>query len=261
MNYLNFINISKTLSSEEKIQYIFDALNKNSNEYRKNVAYLLQRDPSPIVRHEAAYIFGELSNEDCSNYLIETITHDTNRFVIHEALLALSNRGNIENQHFIEGQLSNPDKDIVDTAKISLQRLIMKNEKISIQKENARECILNLQSQMEERIQSAFILMEEGSEKSINTLIEAYYKEPNPIVKHEIIFSLGESASILAAETLANGIMSETNDFVIHESLLALSTLGFATYCDLIREFTLHPSDEVAESAKIALERLKCISS
>ena len=53
-----------SMTSEEKIQYVFNTLNTNSEEYRSNVASLLMNDPSPIVRHEAAYIFGEIE-ESC----------------------------------------------------------------------------------------------------------------------------------------------------------------------------------------------------
>lgn len=248
----------QSLSAEEKIQYIFNALNVNDAEYKSNVGSLLVNDPSPVVRHEAAYIFGELEDESCTDFLIKTINTDNNRFVVHEALLALSNRGIPESQQIISEQINNSDRDVADTAQISLERLEMKinNQKISF--DNAKNYLLDLNSKMEERIQSAFLLMDEGSEDSIQTLIKAYHQEPNAIVKHEIVFSLGECASKTGAKVLAEGIDMDDNDFVIHETLLALSTLGYKEYCPIIRKYLNHSSTEVSESAEIALERLNC---
>ncbi|MCE7733727.1 MAG: HEAT repeat domain-containing protein [Candidatus Heimdallarchaeota archaeon] len=247
-----------SMTSEERIQYVFNTLNTNSEEYRSDVASLLMNDPSPVVRHEAAYIFGEIEDRSCSEFLINAIQNDNNRFVVHEALLALSNRGEAKTKFIIKKQINNSDSDIADTAQISLERLEMKLNDHKITLEEASEYLLDLNRKMEERIQSSFILMEEGSINSLNILIKAYHQEPNAIVKHEIIFSLGESASQKAAEILATGILNDVNDFVIHETLLALSTLGFKNYCSIIQEFVNHPSLEVSESAEIALERLNC---
>ena len=124
--------------------------------------------------------------------------------------------------------------------------------------DQAAQYLLDMNSKMEERIQSAFLLMEEGSENSLDILIKGYNQESNAIVKHEIIFSLGECASIKAAKVLAEGIRNDSNDFVIHETLLALSTLGYQEFCSTIKAYQDHSSPEVSESAEIALERLKC---
>lgn len=247
-----------SMTSEEKIKYVFNTLNTNSIKYRSNVASLLMNDPSPVVRHEAAYIFGEIEDKSCSEFLINAIQNDNNRFVVHEALLSLSNRGEETTKIIIESQINNSDQDVADTAQISLQRLEMKLNNKKITFDVAKQYLLDLNRKMEERIQSSFILREEGSINSLNILIKAYHQEPNAIVKHEIVFSLGESASKMAADILAKGIMTEENDFVIHETLLALSTLGYKKYCSVIQEFVNHSSSEVSESAEIALERLNC---
>ena len=255
---MNFIENSKLMTSEDKIQYIFNSLNVNSKIYLENVTYLLKNDPSPIVRHEAAYIFGELKDEECASALLNTINKDTNRFVVHEALLALSNRGDLQYEAEIQKLTKHSDTDVADTAIISLQRLHLKQTDFKLSLINGKKIILDDKSKMEERIQASFVLMNDGSSESVDILIEALNQETNAIVKHEIIFSLGETASKKAAEALNYAIKFDSNDFVIHESLLALSTLGFKEYCETLQQYTNHPSSEVAESAEIALERLNC---
>ncbi len=248
----------QSMTSEDKIQYIFNSLNVNSVEYLENVKYLLKNDPSPIVRHEAAYIFGELKNEECSISLLKAINTDSNRFVIREALLALSNRGEIKYKSEIKKLLTHSDSDMVDTAIISLQRLHMKQTDFNLSLSHAKNTILDLEAKLEERVQASFVLMNNGSNDSVDILIKALNQESNAIVKHEIIFSLGETASKKAATALNLAIKLSSNDFVIHETLLSLSTLGFKEYCETIQEYFKHTSAEVAESAEIAFERLNC---
>lgn len=246
------------MTSEDKIQYIFNSLNDSSTEYLDNIKHLLKNDPSPIVRHEAAYILGELKDKECAVSLLNAINEDDNRFVVHEALLALSNRGDIQYESEIEMMIRHSDQDVADTAVISLQRLHMKQTDFNLSVEAAKKIILAIESKMEERIQASFVLMNDGSNESVDILIEALNHEPNAIVKHEIVFSLGETASKKAATALNLAIKLSTNDFVIHEILLALSTLGFKEYCETIQEYFKHPSAEIAESAEIAFERLNC---
>ncbi|OLS26052.1 MAG: hypothetical protein HeimC2_16730 [Candidatus Heimdallarchaeota archaeon LC_2] len=104
------------MTSEDKIQYIFNSLNVYSKKYIENIKYLFYKDPSPIVRHEAAYIFGKLKDKECSSSLLEVINNDNNRFVVHEALLALSNRGDIQYESEIEKLTIHSDEDVADTA-------------------------------------------------------------------------------------------------------------------------------------------------
>ncbi|OLS26051.1 MAG: hypothetical protein HeimC2_16720 [Candidatus Heimdallarchaeota archaeon LC_2] len=116
---------------------------------------------------------------------------------------------------------------------------------------HAKHTILDVEVKLEERIQAAFVLMDDGTNDSVDILIEALNQEINAIVKHEIIFALGETASKRSAEALNLAIKFDSNDFDIHESLLALSTLGFKEYCETIHQYINHPSPEVAESAEI----------
>ena len=44
----------------------------------------------------------------------------------------------------------------------------------------------------ENRIQASFLLMKKTTEGAIDALINALHREPSGVVKHEIIFSLGE---------------------------------------------------------------------
>lgn len=249
-------------SSEQRIQAIFHQLFDDSNNSIEILAYSLQNDPSPIVRHEAAYTLGEKQNKLCIEPLIQAIKNDSHKIVVHEAMLALANLGAInypESQTTILGQLHYPDEDVVDTAEIALQRLQMKiqNEVVSTGFESLEKILTNLSPEnKEKRIQASFILMDNASTKAVDLLIASLHKEPSPIVKHELIFSLGECIHYKVVPTLVNILKTERNFFTVHEALLALGTIGDKSAEREIRKFLEDKNPEIVESAEIGLERL-----
>lgn len=113
----------------------------------------------------------------------------------------------------------------------------------------------------EERIQAAFHLENAKKDESIKALVKALENEPSPIVRHEIAFSLGETAHpTLAAPALMKAVEQDKNVFVRHEAILALATLGKKEFIPFVERFLNDPEVEMAESAEIALERLKFTS-
>lgn len=247
------------VSYERRIQTIFSLLKDYNQITFDALEFCLKNDPSPIVRHEAAYVLGEMKDKRGVKFLIKAIENDTDKFVVHEATLALSNLGKLampEGKIVIEKLLSDQDPDILDTAEISLQRLIKKlsDKTLTI---NPEEAIKNLtNSNKENRIQASFMLMEDASENSIDILIEALNNEPSGIVKHEIIFSIGESIANKAVPELLKVLKKEKNVFALHETILALATIGNKRAEGSIRLFLNHEDPNISETAEIALERL-----
>lgn len=118
--------------------------------------------------------------------------------------------------------------------------------------------LLDLNLTKEERIQAAFHLENSVEDASISALGKALFTEPSPIVRHEIAFCLGECGHPkLAAKYLMDAVEEDKNIFVRHEAILALATLGKQEFIPFIERFVDDPALEVAESAQIALERVK----
>ncbi|MHA2170051.1 MAG: HEAT repeat domain-containing protein [Candidatus Kariarchaeaceae archaeon] len=251
-------------SSEKRIQAVFQLLKEQSVKGLDTLIHALLSDPSPIVRHECAYAIGELKSPEHFKTidkgalaLINAIQTDTNRFVIHEAALAVANLGEITAKKHIENLHLSEDQDIMDTAVIALERLEINSKGINIFDEHQPEdIILDHDKPMEHRIQAAFGLLSDGTEQAVDLLIKAMHTEPNPIVKHEIIFSLGETASSIVVPNLTSVIQQDPNIFVVHEAALALGTLGDKRGQKILEDLLTHSVPEIIESAEIALERL-----
>ena len=239
---------------EIRIQSAFHLLSNPSEKSISALKFGLFYDPNAIVRHECAYSLGEINNPQCSSILITAIENDENPFVIHEAALALGNLGTPKSRSTLEKLLLSNNPDIVDTAQISLDRLDMKISKIS--KKFSKNTVLDLMTKPENRIQAAFQLLESNQPEDVHLLIKALHQETNPIVKHEIIFCLGETASQSVIDHLVAQLDNDQNPFVVHETLLALATLGDAKAIPIIKKFISNLNEDIADSAKIALERI-----
>lgn len=245
-----------TFSGESRIKAVFQLLVDGSEDAITSLVHGLQNDPSPIVRHECAYSLGEIGGDVAQEALLRAMNADSNPFVVHEAALAASNAGYLRAQKILEELTGHPNRDVALTAVISLERLAMKTTGREINESEAEQIILNLLAHPEHRIQSAFRLMENGSDTAVETLIQALKQETDPIVKHEIVFSLGETASSVAEQALLEELKFDPNPFVLHETVLALGTLGNLSSESAIRSLLTHSNEDIVESAEIALERL-----
>ena len=120
------------------------------------------------------------------------------------------------------------------------------------------DVVLDLRKTMEERIQAAFQLESAKKDENILKLARGLKTDPSPIVRHEFAFSLGETGRPdLVTKPLMDAVENDENVFVRHEAILALSTLGKKEFIPFVERFLNDPVKEMAESAEIALQRLK----
>lgn len=91
--------------------------------YVKEIAEVLLRDDNPIVRHEAAYSLGQLGRREAVQYLIEAVRRDPHPIVRHEAAVALGVIGYEGAKEALEEALSDPSKEVVDSAVIALSNI------------------------------------------------------------------------------------------------------------------------------------------
>jgi deoxyhypusine monooxygenase len=115
-----------TVSKDARIQAAFHLENIADEASIKAMAQCLFTDPSPIVRHEAAFALGETAAPKLAGpHLMKAIEEDSSVFVAHEALMALGTLGDTSFIPFIKKFLPSDDPDIAESAEIALQRLEM----------------------------------------------------------------------------------------------------------------------------------------
>lgn len=122
------LDFNKT--KEERIQAAFALENSANPDDIRALCKGLEKDPSPVVRHEYAFSLGECAwPEIAGPALIKAVENDESIFVIHESLLALATLAKPEFIPFVEKYLHDQRPDIAESAEIALQRLNFANQK------------------------------------------------------------------------------------------------------------------------------------
>ena len=123
-DYKKIILDFKNTNAEQRIQAAFHLENIPTEEAVETLGKALETDPSPIARHEHAFVLGETASPKlASKFLMKAAESDSSVFVRHESILALATLGDNSIKPFIEKFLKDPDKHISESVEIALQRL------------------------------------------------------------------------------------------------------------------------------------------
>ena len=93
--------------------------------------------------------------------------------------------------------------------------------------------------------------------ESISRVLES---DKNALVRHEAAFSLGQLGYPSAISSLSNAAKSDPSYFVRHEAAVALGVIGSEGAREILNEALKDESEEVRESAIIALANIDYVS-
>ena len=111
------------------------------------------------------------------------------------------------------------------------------------------------------RTRTVCILAEIGGRRVVETISDTLTNDKDALVRHEAAFALGQLGFTEALITLSHSINSDPSLFVRHEAAIAVGVIGSEQGRDSLKKALFDESQEVRESAKIALANLDYISS
>lgn len=110
------------------------------------------------------------------------------------------------------------------------------------------------------RTRSVCILADIAGEDAVGDIGDVLLDDPDGLVRHEAAFSLGQMGFRSAVPALGKAVRNDKNPFVRHESAVALGVIGSQDARDILSEALNDKSEEVRESAVIALSNLDFVS-
>lgn len=119
--------LDRSKRRDERIAAALQLLQKKDEASLEALIQALLTDPSPVVRHECAFILGESGEPWLGRYLIQAIENDKSLIVQHVALEVLDYLKDPAYAPFLGKYLAHPKPDLRDTAEIALE--IIKNQK------------------------------------------------------------------------------------------------------------------------------------
>jgi HEAT repeat protein len=94
-----------------------------NNVSRMLLRSVLQKDPSPLVRHEAAFAIGCVGDNACLPVLRGALTSDKSFLVRHEVAMALSELGGKPEIEILRSGLADRSREVVISCRVAIQRI------------------------------------------------------------------------------------------------------------------------------------------
>lgn len=122
--------------------------------------------------------------------------------------------------------------------------------------EQLQELLLDDTAPIANRIHAVFMVRKIGTKEGIDLLGKTMYV-PSVLLAHEAAFVLGQIGDTHAVAALSAVLRNaELNCVVRHEAAEALAAIGAQDAVPILREHLSDPSQEVAETCQIALDKL-----
>jgi HEAT repeat protein len=109
------------------------------------------------------------------------------------------------------------------------------------------------------RTRAVCILADIASENAVVQISHVVKEDKNALVRHEAAFSLGQLGFTSAINALSDAVSSDPSCFVRHEAAIALGVIGSEKARKALDSALDDKSEEVRESATIALANLDYI--
>jgi HEAT repeat protein len=109
------------------------------------------------------------------------------------------------------------------------------------------------------RTRAVCILAGIGAENVVESIGKVLKYDKNALVRHEAAFSLGQLGYRSGIPVLADAVRSDSSFFVRHEAAIALGVIGSEEARKTLSEALKDESEEVRESAVVALANLDYI--
>jgi HEAT repeat protein len=110
------------------------------------------------------------------------------------------------------------------------------------------------------RTRAVCVLANMAGDDSIECLGDVLERDPNALVRHEAAFSLGQLGFEGGIKPLSHALKADPSFFVRHEAAIALGVIGSEKARDTLIVALGDSSEEVRESASVALANLEYIS-
>jgi deoxyhypusine monooxygenase len=118
-------------------------------------------------------------------------------------------------------------------------------------------CLKDEKAPIAKRMRSVFLLRQKGGKEAIDALASGF-GTPSVLLGHEIAFVMGQMRDPLAVPYLTKILENkDENAIVRHEAAEALGAIGLHESLSLLEKYASDSAIEVADTCKIAVDRLK----
>ncbi|GAW83234.1 hypothetical protein, conserved [Plasmodium gonderi] len=196
------------------------------------LTYALENNDSVLLRHEIAYVIGQISNEKCNDILIKLLNDkEENLMVRHEAAEGLAAIGSDSNIEVIKTFLNDEKVEVRETCELALISLLEKNKytacpcsdkgiiKDVLKKKRNDEFVSKKFNTID-----PIVFSSDDNTKSVNELIEDLNNENVPLkLRYEALFKLRDMETDLSLNALGEVLVKDKKSAIFrHEVAFVL---------------------------------------
>ena len=242
------------------------------------------RPDSTLLRHELAYILGQMQDEGACATL-EGVLEDQEDDVMvrHEAAEALGAIGAGRSEAVLRKHACDPAPEVAQTCELAIELLKWRREREASSSssfsnalsqnpyqsvdpappsesdasvEDMRQVLVNPAATLFSRYRAMFGLRNASTEEAVLALCEALVREgeENSLFKHEIAYVLGQMEHPASVPALKRALEDETEHAMVrHEAAEALGAVGGHEVIKLLANWSTDKEEVVKQSCEVAL--------
>ncbi|TPX30644.1 hypothetical protein SmJEL517_g05834 [Synchytrium microbalum] len=235
-------------------------------------------DPSALLRHELAYVLGQMKNS-YANKTLYTVLSDVGEdaMVRHEAAEALGAIANPSALPVLETYRHDPVRVVAETCELAIEKIAYEERKSrdggsedtssmytsidpappsTIPKTTAqlKETLLDSSLPLFERYRAMFALRNRGDEESVLALAEGF-KDESALFRHEIAYVFGQMQHTASIPSLIKTLSNESEEGMVrHECAEALGSIATDDCLPVLQKYSKDPVRVVRESCIVGLD-------
>jgi len=267
--------LDRQLSMAERYRSVFTLRNIGGTA-SVNILAEAFKDPSALLRHEVAYVLGQLQDPHAIPHLEKLLKNtDEDSMVRHEAGEALGAIGLPDVVPLLEQYSQDPIPEVAETCRLAIDTIKwkLKNPGKSIVPEGSafasidpappssktnveylKKRLLDPSLSMFKRYKAMFALRELGTKEAVLALTEGF-NDSSALFRHELAYVLGQVQHQAAVPKLSQ-VLSNTGEhgMVRHEAAEALGAIASEETQPLLQHFLKDEKAVVRESCIVALD-------
>ncbi|KAG3069260.1 hypothetical protein PI124_g20138 [Phytophthora idaei] len=241
---------------------------------------LLNRKDSELMRHELAYVIGQLQMEEACETLQQVLADEADDGMVrHEAAEALGAIGAAQSLPVLEKYSADPAPEVSDTCKLAVTLVKYKLAKAKgeivegevdrnpylsedpapaaekdVSTAELRKVLLDPNGDMFARYRAMFSLRNRNTDEAALALAEAF-NDPNALFKHEVAYVMGQMENPVLVPALKKVLLDETEHRMVrHEAAEALGAIGSTECEEILKQYLKDDVQVVRESCEVALD-------
>lgn len=258
------------------------AESQDTETVHKAIDYIAESfaDSSELLKHEVAYVLGQIKNTYANQYLKQVLADDNQQIMVrHEAAEAMGAIGDADCLAMLEKYFKeDPALEIRQTCELAIERINWENSEKAKQENLEKsaftsidpapplptdqeskieklQSILNDQDKpLFERYRAMFRLRDLASDDACLALASGF-ADPSALFKHEIAYVFGQLCNPVTVPSLIKVLKDESEaGMVRHEAAEALGSIATDECLPVLKSFLNDSEQVVRDSAIVALD-------